>query len=520
MVVIQQKNIYKTIIMKRIATISLTLFLLLQVVCSYSQVVNAPKHEFRAVWVATVDNIDWPTKKNLSSEEQIKEIIETLDMNKKLGMNAIILQIRPTSDALYQSNFEPWSRYLTGQAGKKPYPYYDPLKIWVEETHKRGMELHAWLNPYRINISEKELLPANHVAFKHPEWIIKYGKKLYFDPAVPAARTFVKDVVKDIVVNYDIDAIHFDDYFYPYPLKHDFPDTLSFKLYGKGYTQETKEDWRRENVDILIKTLNDTIKSIKPWVKFGISPFGVWRNIADDPTGSNSKAGITNYDHLYADIIKWQKNGWIDYTLPQLYWRIGHPLVDFKTLADWWSKHAYGRAMYVGHGIYKINKESKYDAWNQPGEHHRQIEYIRNIDKIDGSAFFSSKWFKRDLLGLQDQLQFNIYKQPAIVPPMPWISKEKPLPVINLRKSWGKIKWDTLPTNNEMKKARQFVIYLNEVGEKFDASQGKFIKTIVPHDKIKIKRINKKRKKYELRVSALNRLSNESQISQPIIIKL
>jgi uncharacterized lipoprotein YddW (UPF0748 family) len=484
---------------------------------------NPPKHEFRAVWVATVVNIDWPSEPGLSTFEQKREVIEILNMHQRLGMNAVILQVRPSADAFYPSELEPWSRYLTGIPGAAPNPYYDPLEFWIEECHKRGMELHAWLNPYRVAQNFEQPLAANHIAFQHPEWILKYGNRLYFDPGLPETHKFVAGVVKDIVARYDVDAIHFDDYFYPYPLENEFPDTTSFRLYNRGFFAENKADWRRENVDIIIKMLDETIKATKPWVKFGISPFGVWRNSADAPEGSNTKAGATNYDHLYANIIKWQEMGWIDYTLPQLYWHIGHPLVDFKTLADWWKKHAYGRAMYIGHGVYKSNLASTVPEWALPDELPRQIDLLREIPEIGGSAFYSSKHFKRNLLGLQDSLTSRLYKYPAIVPPMPWIDNQPPQPVSEFEKRWWKgVKWETAETKNEMDKPWRYVIYLNEAGAKFNSENPEFIFTIIPanDDKFKFSRINKKKKRYEVRISALDRLNNESELSEPVILKL
>ena len=411
----------------------------------------SPKFEFRAVWVATVANIDWPSKPGLSSEEQQNEVIGILDKQKALGMNAVILQIRPASDALYQSAIEPWSRYLTGVPGKAPHPYYDPLHFWIEEAHKRGMELHAWLNPFRVALNYSQALAPEHVAFRYPEWIVKYGNSLYFDPGLPQTREYVSLVVKDIVSRYDVDAIHFDDYFYPYPLAEDFPDTTSFAYYGHGFYN--KADWRRGNVDMLIKMLNDTIKAVKPWVKFGISPFGVWRNIADDPRGSNTKAGATNYDHLYADIIKWQKNHWIDYSLPQLYWQIGHPLADFKTLAHWWQKHSYGRGIYIGLGLYKSDIQSTVKEWKEPGELPRQIKLIREIPEIGGVAYYSSKHFNRDLQGFNDSLAMNLYKHPALVPPMPWLDTTIPQPVTRLKKGGKTIKWKIKVIDDEIGRA-------------------------------------------------------------------
>ncbi len=479
-----------------------------------------PKYEFRAVWVATVSNIDWPSQKGLTSEQQKAEAIQLIEMNKKLGMNTIILQVRPAADALYQSDLEPWSRYLSGIQGQAPQPFYDPLKFWIEECHKRGMELHAWLNPYRVAQKFDEPLSTSHVAFEHPEWIIKYGQKLYFDPGIPQTREFVCRVVSDIVKRYDVDAIHFDDYFYPYPLAEEFPDTVSFRQYSRGFSKENIADWRRENVDIIIEMLNDSIKAAKPWVKFGISPFGVWRNKEDDPLGSDTRAGTTNYDQLYANIIKWQEKGWIDYCLPQLYWRIGHPLVDFTLLANWWKEHAYGRAMYVGHGVYKVNPESNIPEWTEPDQLPRQIKVLRSIPEIGGSAFYSSKWFKSNLLGFQDSLLQNYYQKPAIVPPMPWLDNTAPQMVLKVKSSGRKVKWKTVETMIEMDKPRQFVVYMNEKGKPFSSDTSKQIFTITEFHDIKFDRLNRKKKKYEVRISVLDRLNNESKLSNSVEIKL
>lgn len=483
--------------------------------------VAQPKHEFRAVWVATVVNIDWPSKQGLTSEEQQKEIVDIIEMHKSLGMNAIILQVRPAADAFYQSNLEPWSRYITGTQGQAPRPFYDPLSFWIEQCHKQGMELHAWLNPYRVAQKYDEALSANHIAFQHPDWILKYGDKLYFDPGVPETREFVCKVVKDIVTRYDVDAIHFDDYFYPYPLPNEqFPDTASFRQFNSGFALDSIADWRRNNVDICIKMLNDSIKACKPWVKFGISPFGVWRNKVDDSRGSDTKAGATNYDDLYANIIKWQEKGWIDYCLPQLYWRIGHPLVDFTLLANWWKNKAYERAMYVGHAPYRIDAKSIHKEWADPEQLPKQIAVLRSIPEIGGSAFFSSKWFKGNLLGFQDSLRSNIYKQPAIIPPMPWLDNTAPLSVRKFKHSGKKIKWKTVETNIEMDKPWQYVIYLNEKGQTFSAQNTKFVYKISKINKFKFQRMNKKKKKYEIRVSVLDRLNNESRLSEALILKL
>jgi uncharacterized lipoprotein YddW (UPF0748 family) len=382
------------------------------------------------------------------------------------------------------------------------------------------MELHAWLNPYRVAQNFNEPLSTSHIAFQHPEWILKYGEKLYFDPGMPETREFVAKVVKDIVQRYDVDAIHFDDYFYPYPLKEAFPDTISFKQFNRGFSKENIADWRRENVDICIEMLNDSIKATKPWVKFGISPFGVWRNKADDPRGSNTQAGATNYDQLYANIIKWQEKGWIDYCLPQLYWHIGHPLVDFTLLANWWKNQTYGRAMYVGHGVYRVSPESTTSEWTEPNQLSKQIAVLRSIPEISGSAFYSSKWFKGELLGFQDSLRTNIYKNPAIIPPMPWLDNTPPQNITKLKRSGKKVKWETTNTTNEMDKAWQFVVYLNEKGQAFNSKNNRQIYQLTKQKEFKFSKINKKKKKYEVRISVLDRLNNESRISSPIQIKL
>ena len=482
---------------------------------------EAPKREFRAVWVATVNNIDWPSKPGLSTAQQKKEVIDMLDLHAKNGMNAIIMQVRPASDAFYKSDMEPWSRYLTGTPGKAPSPFYDPLQFWIEQCHMRNMEFHAWLNPFRVAQNANEPLAVNHIAFKHPDWIVNYGGKLYFDPGIPEVRDFVVEVVTDIVSRYDVDAIQFDDYFYPYPLKEDFPDENSFAKYNRGFNPDQKTAWRRENVNLLIQQLSEAIKKTKPWVKFGISPFGVWRNKADDPDGSETTAGTTNYDQLYADILKWQKNGWIDYCLPQLYWQIGHPSVDFLTLSKWWAAHAYNRAMYIGHAVYKLEANSTIPEWRDPEQLVRQIQITRQIPHLEGSAFYSSVHFKRNLYGFEKSLQENVYRYPALVPTMPWIDNKAPEPPIRFRKRHHKLKWKVTKAENEMDQVVSFVVYLNPVGQKLDPDNPENIFTITSNKNFVFKPNSRKlRKKYEIRISSLDRLHNESDMTKAIVIKL
>ncbi|GEO12011.1 glycoside hydrolase family 10 protein [Segetibacter aerophilus] len=386
---------------------------------------KSPHYEFRAVWIATVDNIDWPSRKGLPVEQQKEEFTRLLDMHQRNGMNAVVMQIRPVADAFYPSRFEPWSEYLTGKQGQEPSPYYDPLQFMIEETHKRAMEFHAWMNPYRavFNVNRSSISPT-HVTKLFPQWFLTYGSTKYFDPGLPEVRDHVNKVVRDLVERYDLDAIHFDDYFYPYRIPgKEFPDAGSFAKYGNGMA---KEDWRRSNVDSIIVMLGKTIKSANPRVKFGISPFGVWRNKRTDPRGSDSKAGVTNYDDLYADILLWLQNGWIDYVVPQLYWETTHPYVGFYMLLDWWANNSFDTQLFIGQGIYRA-LEPKSLAWHKRTELPNQIKAIRANGIAQGSVYFSSATFSKNPNGWNDSLRNNYYKYPALVPPMHWIDSIPPL---------------------------------------------------------------------------------------------
>lgn len=386
--------------------------------CLVAAAVHAQaRPELRAVWVATVVNIDWPSAGNYSSSAQQDEFIRLLDAHKANGMNAMVVQIRPSGDAFYPSPFEPWSQWLTGTQGKPPVPYYDPLAFMVAETHKRNMEFHAWMNPYRaeFKIGESSISPT-HITRLHPDWFLTYGDKRYFDPGNKDVQRFVTHIVRDVVDRYAVDAIHFDDYFYPYRIEGKvFPDDASYARYGNGMN---REDWRRSNVDSVILMLNNGIKQVNPRCQFGISPFGVWRNAAKDPDGSNTNAGQTNYDDLYANILLWLKNGWIDYVAPQLYWEFGHKAAPYEVLIDWWSKHTYGRNCYIGLGFYRAGSNA---AWKDKTQLPRQIEALRNTPNIQGMIFFSSKSFEKNPNGWNDSLRLNYFKEPAPLPTMPWL---------------------------------------------------------------------------------------------------
>ncbi|NDB53122.1 MAG: hypothetical protein EB025_03485 [Chitinophagaceae bacterium] len=426
----------------------------------FSLIVTAqPKYEFRGVWIASVANIDWPKGGMTDPAAQRADFIRMLDQHQRNGMNAMIVQIRPAADAFYPSPYEPWSEWLTGEQGKAPVPYWDPLAFMIEETHKRGMEFHAWLNPYRaVQTIGKSSIAADHITKRKPEWFLVYGDKKYFDPGNKDAQQFVVKVVRDIVKRYPVDAIHMDDYFYPYRIAgKEFPDAAS---YARSGSRLNKEDWRRSNVDSIILAISKAIKEEKKQVRFGISPFSVWRNQDKDPRGSDSRAGQTNYDDLYADILLWLEKGWIDYVTPQLYLEIGHDKIAYEKLLEWWGKNAFGKHIYIGHGIYRVDEKTSV-KWKNPTELPNQLKLLRQNPNVQGSIYFSSKSFDKNPNGWNDSLQNNYYKYPALVPPMDWISKEKPAaPVLSrVTKKGDEISFSVKPLSTGKVPVKYFVIY-------------------------------------------------------------
>ncbi len=507
-------------LMKKISILALFIAL------HFQNLIAQPKYEFRGVWVATVDNIDFPSTKSLSTDAQKAEFISLLEMHKRNGMNALIVQVRPATDAFYPSQYEPWSEWLTGKQGRPPVPYYDPLEFMITETHKRGMEFHAWMNPYRaeFNIGKSSISPT-HITRLHPEWFIDYGGKKYFDPGNKEGQKFVTDVVRDVVHRYNVDAIHFDDYFYPYRIAgKEFGDAASFKKYGNGLD---KDAWRRSNVDSIIVHLSKAIKEENPYCQFGISPFGVWRNIDKDPEGSNTKAGVTNYDDLYADILLWLKNKWIDYVVPQLYWEFGRKPVEFEILSDWWAKHAYGRQLYIGHGIYRA-MEPKSVAWKNPKELPNQIKRVREFPTIQGSVYFSSKSFSNNPNGWSDSLKNNYYKYPAIAPPLPWIDSVKPGNPVLLYDSSKPVIYTSsidlyfrqdLP--NDM--VNRYVIYQFDDLKKIDKEDAKNIKEIINSGNnfytFDLQKIPAGQNKVVIAATSLTGTNNESGLSRYIYME-
>ncbi len=379
--------------------------------------------ELRAVWVATVENMDWPSRKGLSTAAQQQELVAMLDKLVELRMNAIVFQVRPAADALYQSSIEPWSDVLTGQMGRAPSPYYDPLAFAIDEAHKRGIEFHAWINPYRAKHPSTHGVAPDHVSRTHPELVRTYGPYLWLDPGDPAVRALSERVVFDLVRRYDIDALHMDDYFYPYPeVRHHreipFPDDATWQRYRREGGTLSRDDWRRENVNLLVKELHEGVHAIKPWVRFGISPFGIWR-----PGHPASVRGLDQFSVLYADARKWLREGWVDYLTPQLYWSVNKPQQRYDELLRWWvEQNTHGRHIWPGNYTGKVAFTGS-AAW-RTSEVMEQIRLTRAQPGATGNVHFSMSVFMQDPDSLNETLMRGAYAQPALVPASPWLASD------------------------------------------------------------------------------------------------
>jgi uncharacterized lipoprotein YddW (UPF0748 family) len=418
--------------------------------------VPRPQREFRGAWIATVANIDWPSIPTLTTAQQKTELIALLDRAAQLKLNVIIFQVRPACDALYASELEPWSEFLTGAMGKRPEPLYDPLSFAVEEAHRRGLELHAWFNPFRAgHPSAKSALADNHVSRLHPQWVRHYGKQVWLDPGEKEARDYSLRVVMDVVRRYDIDGVHFDDYFYPYKELNrageemEFPDEGSWKKSGAGRSI-SRDDWRRENVDQFIQSVYTSVKAAKPWVKFGVSPFGIWR-----PGNPPSIKGFDAYEKLYADSRKWLSKGWIDYFAPQLYWGIESHEQSFPVLLKWWTQqNPKGRVLAPGLDDSKTSSRRRGPEavlW-QPAELVKQIQLTRR----QGGASGEIHWNLGTLLrndALAEALAHECYAEAALPPVYPWIDSKAPakptLTVVHQNKDDGGVKANWSPAASE-----------------------------------------------------------------------
>ncbi len=494
--------------MKRITSRFLHILILILILSGGLFAQNqSPKREVRGAWVATVANIDWPISNNETPGEQIKELVIMFDKLKNAGINTIYFQVRTECDALYKSKYEPWSYWLTGEQGKAPEPYFDPLAFAVSEAHSRGMELHAWLNPYR---AEKKVgdypIAENQVTKLHPDWILDFGSYKMLDPGLPQVRDYIANVVADIVRNYDVDGIHFDDYFYPYGPKITDQDSTSYKLFSERFTNV--DDWRRNNINRMVAEVYDTINAINPAVKFGISPFGIVQN---KYAGTN---GFSSYDVIYCDPLTWLKEKTVDYVTPQLYWKVGHPAADYAKLLPWWGTVSNGRDIYVGLFSSKMAAAN----WNgSPNEIETQVRMERETDNVLGAVFFSAKSISQNWSHLADSLKLDLYKYPALTPTMPWKDNIPPIAPSNLTAKGDSsgilLTWDAPVKASDGDAAAKYVIYRFKDGSDIDLGNPANILKITEDagTKFKDKVQYDNQANFIYVVTSLDKLNNESK---------
>ncbi len=465
------------------------------------------KREFRGAWIQCVNG----QFLGMGTEQMQKTLTYQLDELQKDGVNAIIFQVRPECDALYSSSLEPWSRFLTGEQGKAPSPYWDPLEWMINECHKRGMELHAWINPYRAKTKTTTQLAANHIASKHPELTFQYDNQLILDPGREENQEYICQVVEDILTRYDVDGLHIDDYFYPYPAAGQvIPDTNLFRANPKGF--RNIGDWRRDNVNIFIKELGETIHRVKPWVKFGVSPFGIYRNVKNDSNGSATN-GLQNYDDLYADVLMWVNNGWIDYCVPQIYWEIGHSAADYKTLITWWNKHAGARPLYIGEDIERTVKHADV---NQPGTHQMDAKYRlhQQMPNVKGTVLWYAKAAVDNVGNYGTLLRNKYWRYPALPPTMTFLDDKAPKKPSNVTVAWtddGPVLFWSEPNAKKWgDKVSRYVVYRFAKGEKVNLNDASHIVTITTDFFYRLP-YQGGDTKYTYVVTSLDRVGNESK---------
>ncbi len=468
------------------------------------------KREFRGAWIQCVNG----QFQGMSTQAMQSTLTQQLDVLQRYGVNAIIFQVRPECDALYPSKHEPWSRFLTGIQGKAPSPYWDPLKWMIDQCHKRGMELHAWINPYRAKTKGTSELASSHIAIKHPGNVFPYDGQFILNPGMPENRKYICDVVDDIVSRYDIDGLHIDDYFYPYPQTGmTIPDQKEFAAYNNGISNIA--DWRRYNVNIFIKELGEVIHKRKPWVKFGVSPFGIYRNKRTAAIGSNT-TGLQNYDDLYADVLLWVNNGWIDYCVPQLYWQIGNKAADYKTLIEWWNKYCGNRPLYIGESI---DRTVKYADPANPKSNQMGAKFMLHskMNNVKGTVLWYAKAAVDNMGNYGTMLEKHYWRYPALQPTMPFIDDKAPKRPRSVKPVWtsdGYILFWQAPKGNGWKdEAAKYVIYRFDSGEKVDTNSPRNIIAITGNTFYKLPYEDGK-KKYTYVVTALDRMSNESKMAK------
>lgn len=422
---------------------------------------SLPKNEMRAVWISSVSNIDM--KAGMSQVQYTQWAQSTLDKLKAANYNTVIFQVKPLNDALYPSKLAPWSSYITGKK-QGTNPGFDPLQIMLDEAHKRGLELHAWVNPYRVTMPSQSLsdLATDNVARKNPSWVVKYGKQYYLNPGLPEVQNYLLSTIKELVSNYDIDAVHMDDYFYPYKIKGEtFQDQQTFKKYGSAFKKI--EDWRRNNVNQLVKKVYASIKETKPHVQYGISPFGIWRNKEQDATGSNTN-GMSNYDDLYADTRQWIKDGSIDYIAPQIYWSRSLKVANYSVLLDWWGKEVQTYAkvhpvnLYIGMADYKVGNDSD-TAWKNKNELINQVIANRANKNAQGQMHFSLRSMNNNALGYSTYLKQQLYNTKALTPTTYWKDSTVPLSPTNVTWSQESSGIKLTITDKNSTQPRKYVLY-------------------------------------------------------------
>ena len=456
--------------------------------------------EFRGAWIQCVNG----QFMGMSTADMQKTLTYQLDELQKDGANAIIFQVRPECDALYNSSIEPWSRFLTGEQGKAPSPYWDPLQWMIEQCHKRGMELHAWINPYRAKTKTTHVLSPKHIAHKRRDLVFEYDGQYILNPAYDENRQYICHVVGDILRRYDVDGLHIDDYFYPYPAAGcTIPDEQLYRRNPGGHSNIG--DWRRYNVNLFMKEMHDTIRAVKPWVKFGVSPFGIYRNKKSDPNGSDTR-GLQNYDDLYADVLLWINNGWVDYCVPQIYWQIGHPTADYKTLIQWWDRNASARPLYIGEDV---ERTVKYKDDDNPNQHQMPAKYKLHdfANNVQGTVLWYAK-AAVDNIGNYGKMLRNVYwRTPALQPLMPFISKKQPGKPRKVKMVWtsdGPMLFWTAPKTKSKSKdwasnAHQYAVYCD--GTLIAVTSDTFFKLPYVDGKTK----------HTYVVTSLNRIHNESK---------
>ena len=478
--------------------------------CSNDKAMAGQRHakrEFRGAWIQCVNG----QFEGLGTEKMQQTLTYQLDELQKDGVNAIIFQVRPECDALYESKIEPWSRFLTRQQGVAPTPYWDPLQWMVEQCHKRGMELHAWINPYRAKTKTTKALAANHIAVQHSERVFEYDGLYILNPGIPENRKYICDVVQDIVKRYDVDGLHIDDYFYPYPVAGlPIPDAREFQAYNNGFSKIG--DWRRDNVDIFIKEMGETIHRTKPWVKFGVSPFGIYRNQKSDPNIGSKTNGLQNYDDLYADVLKWVNNGWIDYCVPQIYWEIGNKAADYNELIHWWSRYAAQRPLYIGEDV---ERTVKYVDLNNPGSHQQAAKFAlhQQLPAVKGTVLWYAKAAVDNVGNYATMLRRNYWSTPALQPLMPFLDDKAPKKPVKVKPVWTSdgliLFWQAPKAKKWDDEVVKYVVYRFAEKEPIDLNNPAKIVAITSKTALPLPYDNGKTR-YVYVVTALDRLSNES----------